>query len=107
MSYFRISPNSVLVYCTNGVLLRTLMGNDSGIATISHLIIDEVHERDKFSDFLLITLRDIISKYRSMKLILMSATLDTQVFSKYFNNCPVLTGMLCILLLFYFQYFYL
>ncbi|XP_034254470.1 3'-5' RNA helicase YTHDC2-like [Thrips palmi] len=87
----RVSPKTVLTYCTNGVLLRTLMGGDSILSTLTHIIVDEVHERDRFSDFLLISLRDALQKYKDLRLILMSATLDISVFTKYFNNCPVIT----------------
>ena len=51
---------------------------------------DEVHERDRFSDFLLTALRDQLSKYPHMKLILMSASMNVDMFIRYFNNCPVL-----------------
>ena len=85
----RVAPKTLLTYCTNGVLLRTLMGGDSALAMITHIIVDEVHERDRFCDFLLITLKDALVKFRSLKVILMSATIDTNVFTKYFNNCSV------------------
>jgi HrpA-like RNA helicase len=88
----RISPKTVLTYCTVGVLLRTLMGGDSVLANVTHILVDEVHERDRFTDFLLIALRDFLAKFRSLHLILMSATIDTLSFTKYFSNCPVLTG---------------
>ncbi|RVE42597.1 hypothetical protein evm_012766 [Chilo suppressalis] len=87
----RVSPRTVLTYCTNGVLLRTLMAGDSSLTGVSHIFVDEVHERDKFSDFLLIALRDALPRFKELKLILMSATCDTQIFSRYFNNCPVVT----------------
>ncbi|XP_069677317.1 3'-5' RNA helicase YTHDC2-like isoform X2 [Periplaneta americana] len=87
----RVSPKTVLTYCTDGVLLRTLMGGDSTLATVTHILVDEVHERSRFSDFLLIALRDSLAKFRSLRLILMSATIETQVFTKYFNNCPVIS----------------
>ncbi|XP_049871809.1 3'-5' RNA helicase YTHDC2-like [Pectinophora gossypiella] len=86
----RVSPRTVLTYCTNGVLLRTLMAGDSSLTGVTHIFVDEVHERDKFSDFLLIALRDALPRCKDLKLILMSATCDTQIFSRYFNNCPVL-----------------
>ncbi|KAG7300118.1 hypothetical protein JYU34_015660 [Plutella xylostella] len=87
----RVSPRTVLAYCTNGVLLRTLMQGDHSLAGVTHIFVDEVHERDKFSDFLLIALRDALPRCKELKLILMSATMDTQIFSRYFNNCPVIT----------------
>jgi HrpA-like RNA helicase len=89
---FRVSPKTVLTYCTDGVLLRTLMGGDSVLATVTHILVDEIHERNRFSDFLLIVLRDSLAKFRSLRLILMSATVDTPIFAKYFNNCHVIVG---------------
>ncbi|XP_015520709.1 3'-5' RNA helicase YTHDC2 [Neodiprion pinetum] len=86
----RVSPKTLLTYCTNGVLLRTLMGGDSALATITHIIVDEIHERDRFCDFLLIALKDALVKFRSLKVVLMSATMDTSIFLKYFNHCSVI-----------------
>ena len=57
---------------------------------------DEIHERDRFSDFLLISLRDLLASNRSIKVILMSAALDINLFTKYFNGCPVIQGMYLI-----------
>lgn len=87
----RVSPRTVLTYCTNGVLLRTLMAGDNSLNGVTHIFVDEVHERDKFSDFLLIALRDALPRFKELKLVLMSATMDTLIFSRYFNNCPVIT----------------
>ena len=76
----RVSPKTLLTFCTNGVLLRTLMGGDASLGTITHIVIDEIHERDRFSDFLLTVIRDALNKFRGLKLILMSATVDVQLF---------------------------
>ncbi|XP_011312776.1 probable ATP-dependent RNA helicase YTHDC2 [Fopius arisanus] len=86
----RVAPKTLLTYCTNGVLLRTLMGGDAALTTITHIIVDEVHERDRFCDFLLIALKEALVKYRSLKLILMSATMDTNIFVKYFTHCSII-----------------
>lgn len=51
---------------------------------------DEVHERDGLTDFLLTKLRDVLQKFPSLKLILSSAALDTELFSQYFGSCPVI-----------------
>ena len=69
-------PNSSLVFCTNGVLMRMVTGQDR-LAGITHVVCDEIHERDKFADFLLIMLRDILSQNPGLRLVLMSATLHT------------------------------
>ncbi|KAM4050942.1 3'-5' RNA helicase YTHDC2 isoform 2-T5 [Anomaloglossus baeobatrachus] len=86
----RVSPKTLLTFCTNGVLLRTLMAGDTTLSTVTHVIVDEVHERDRFSDFLITKLRDLIQKHPTLKLILSSAALDITLFLKYFGGCPVL-----------------
>jgi HrpA-like RNA helicase len=79
------------MFCTNGVLLRmiTQQGGGGGLAGISHIIVDEIHERDRFADFMLITLRDLLPHHPSLRLILMSATLHVELFANYFGSCPV------------------
>lgn len=67
------------------------MCGESSVANVTHIIVDEVHERDRFCDFLLIALRDLLIKFRNLHLILMSATLETDIFCKYFMNCPVVS----------------
>ena len=54
---------------------------------------DEIHERDKLCDFLLIVLKQALTTYRNLKVVLMSATLNTELFLKYFNHCPIIQGI--------------
>lgn len=54
------------------------------------MILDEVHEREKFTDFLLIGIKDAIRVYPNLKIIMMSATMNSLHFSQYFNNCPII-----------------
>ncbi|XP_063312995.1 3'-5' RNA helicase YTHDC2-like [Pelobates fuscus] len=86
----RFSPITLLTFSTHDVLLRTLMSGDSTLATVTHVIVDEVHERDRFSDFLLTKLRDVMQKHPSVTLILFSAALDVNLFVRYFGGCPVI-----------------
>ncbi|XP_024120086.1 3'-5' RNA helicase YTHDC2 isoform X2 [Oryzias melastigma] len=86
----RVSPKTLLTYCTSGVLLRTLMAGDASLSTVTHVIVDEVHERDGLTDFLLTKMRDVLKKIPSLKLVLSSASLDVDLFSRYFGGCPVL-----------------
>lgn len=79
-----------LIYCTNGVLIRSLMSGDAVLESLTHIIIDEVHERDKLSDFLLICLRESLRKGANIKLILMSATINVTKFQLYFDNAELL-----------------
>ncbi|CAN4084548.1 unnamed protein product [Withania somnifera] len=96
--------HSSIMFCTNGVLLRVLvtkgsasvtkeaptkMGKDD-ISDITHIIVDEIHERDRYSDFMLAILRELLPSYPNLRLVLMSATLDAERFSKYFGGCPVI-----------------
>ncbi|MED6199651.1 hypothetical protein PIB30_077897, partial [Stylosanthes scabra] len=85
-----------LLFCTTGILLRKLMG-DRSLTGITHIIVDEVHERSLLGDFLLIVLKNLIEKQSverstKLKVILMSATVDSSLFSKYFGHCPVVTA---------------
>ncbi|XP_048392078.2 putative ATP-dependent RNA helicase DHX57 [Stegostoma tigrinum] len=76
-----------LLYCTAGVLLRRLEA-DPDLQGVSHVIVDEVHERTEESDFLLLVLKDLIVARHDLRIILMSATLNAQLFTEYFNSCP-------------------
>ncbi|XP_075220510.1 dosage compensation regulator mle isoform X1 [Lycorma delicatula] len=75
-----------ILFCTIGVLLRKL---ENGLRGVSHVIVDEIHERDVNTDFIMVVLRDMVHTYPDLRLILMSATIDTSLFSRYFNDCPV------------------
>ncbi|KAL2610736.1 hypothetical protein R1flu_029309 [Riccia fluitans] len=77
-----------ILYCTTGILLRRLQKAD-GMAGVSHVMIDEVHERDVDTDFLLVVLREILENHPSLRVVVMSATLDASVFTRYFNCCPL------------------
>uniref|UniRef100_A0A671V331 RNA helicase n=1 Tax=Sparus aurata TaxID=8175 RepID=A0A671V331_SPAAU len=79
-----------LLYCTTGVLLRKLQ-HDKHLSSLTHIIVDEVHERSVQSDFLLTILKDVVMRRSDLQLILMSATVDCQKFSSYFNRCPVIS----------------
>uniref|UniRef100_A0A2C9V5D8 RNA helicase n=1 Tax=Manihot esculenta TaxID=3983 RepID=A0A2C9V5D8_MANES len=90
------SEKTKLLFCTTGILLRRLAG-DRNLTGITHVIVDEVHERSILGDFLLIVLKNLIEKQSDhgnpkLKVILMSATVDSTLFSSYFGHCPVLTA---------------
>ena len=85
----RISSTSRLVYATTGILLRMLEGA-TGLEGITHLVLDEIHERSIDSDFLLIVLRKVLVRRPTLKVLLMSATVDAQRFSDYFSRAPIM-----------------
>lgn len=86
----KISSKTRLLLCTTGVLLRRLQC-DPDLASVSHIFVDEVHERDLNTDFLLIILKELLERRKNLKLILMSATLNAEAFSSYFMGCPVVS----------------
>ena len=84
-----VSSQTRLVYATVGIVLRMLESSHS-LEDITHLIVDEVHERSIDTDFLLIVLKALMVRRPELKVILMSATVDAQRFSNYFDDAPVL-----------------
>ena len=93
----RVSPRTVVNYCTYGMLLRALMAGDSTLATVTHIVVDDIQERNRFSDLLLIALQDSVTKFPLLHLILISATVNLPMFAKYFNNCPLFVGSVYVM----------
>ena len=56
------------------------------LAETSHVVLDEIHERDTLSDFLMIVIRDLLQKRHGLKVVLMSATLNAEEFAAYFGK---------------------
>ncbi|XP_066538093.1 ATP-dependent RNA helicase DHX30 isoform X2 [Hoplias malabaricus] len=77
-----------LLFLTVGVLLRKLQSNPS-LQGVSHVLVDEVHERDVNTDLLLALLRSALRENSELRVVLMSATGDTQRLAQYFNSCPI------------------
>lgn len=76
-----------LLFCTTGILLRRLLV-DPSLTGVSHVIVDEIHERGMNEDFLLIVLKDILPRRPDLRVVLMSATLNAELFSMFFNSAP-------------------
>ncbi|GAB7365447.1 hypothetical protein MBLNU230_g6521t1 [Neophaeotheca triangularis] len=88
-----------LCFVTTGVLLRRLQTSGGAeqdvldaLADVSHVVVDEVHERSLDTDFLLVLLRGVLRKRRDLRLVLMSATLDAGVFERYFAKDGLSVG---------------
>ncbi|CAG7724752.1 unnamed protein product [Allacma fusca] len=82
--------DTLVTFMTTGVLLQKLIRSRS-LRQWSHIIIDEVHERDLLTDLLLLFIKKILlddmdGHQKNVKLILMSATLNTKQFSEYFKT---------------------
>lgn len=80
-----LSEQTRITYCTTGVLLEKLIAIKS-LDTFSHIILDEVHDRDSDMDFLFVIIRILMNRSPHVKLILMSATIDTRKFAEYFKT---------------------
>lgn len=78
-----------LLFLTVGVLLRKLQSNRS-LKGISHVVVDEVHERDINTDLLLALLRSSLEENPDLRVVLMSATGDKERLAQYFGGCPVI-----------------
>ncbi len=85
----RTSPQSYIKLMTDGILLAETQG-DPWLGQYDTLIIDEAHERSLNIDFLLGYLRQLLVKRPDLKVIITSATIDAERFSKHFNNAPVI-----------------
>ncbi|KAG7562714.1 hypothetical protein FFLO_01874 [Filobasidium floriforme] len=93
----KMGRNTRLAFVTNGIALRMLEAGASGsegrgstFDEVTHIIVDEVHERSIDSDFLLIVLKSLMEQRPDLKIVLMSATLESEKISEYFGGCPVL-----------------
>ncbi|PAV88781.1 hypothetical protein WR25_12860, partial [Diploscapter pachys] len=82
-----------LTVCTNGILLRKL-ANDPTLLEATHVIIDEIHERELNSDFILLLLRIALLNRPDLKVILMSATMESLVdqLIQYFESQKIRVG---------------
>ena len=80
-----LSAETQLLFLTPGVLLRKLQSSAT-LSEYTHVIIDEIHERDKYTEFLLIALRDLLPQRPDLRLVLMSATLQTETLVSYFGE---------------------
>lgn len=76
---------STLFDFTAGILLRRFLG-DPKLEGVSHVVIDEVHERSVDTDLSLLLLRDLLAQGSPIKVILMSATANADLFATYFND---------------------
>ncbi len=85
----RYSADGWIKFMTDGILLAETQ-NDKFLNGYDCIIIDEAHERSLNIDFLLGFLKQLSHKRKDLKIIITSATIDTEKFSKHFDGAPII-----------------
>jgi ATP-dependent helicase HrpA len=85
----RTGPRTLVKLMTDGLLLRELEA-DPLLERYDTLILDEAHERNLNVDFLLGVCRQLVARRTDLRVIVTSATIETQRFAEYFGGAPVI-----------------
>ena len=85
-----VGEDSYIKFMTDGILLAEIQ-SDPWLSRYDTLIIDEAHERSLNIDFLLGYLRGLVRRRPDLKLVITSATIDTERFARHFGDAPVLS----------------
>jgi ATP-dependent helicase HrpA len=85
----RVGPRCYIKIMTDGILLAETQG-DRELRQYDTLIIDEAHERSLNIDFLLGYVKQLLPRRPDLKLVITSATIDAERFSKHFDGAPVI-----------------
>ncbi|MCX7563396.1 ATP-dependent RNA helicase HrpA [Xanthomonadaceae bacterium XH05] len=86
----RVSDDACIKFMTDGILLAEIQ-SDRYLSAYDTIIVDEAHERSLNIDFLLGYLKTLLRKRRDLKLIVTSATIDTERFARHFDDAPVVS----------------
>lgn len=86
LDHEHVSEDTRITYCTTGILLQKLIGPQAqeNFEKYTHIILDEVHERDLETDFVLLIIKMHSFRNLKSKVILMSATMECELFRKYY-----------------------
>lgn len=84
-----VSSNTMVKLMTDGILLAEIQ-QDRLLMQYDTIIIDEAHERSLNIDFLLGYLKELLPRRPDLKVIITSATIDPERFSRHFNNAPII-----------------
>ncbi len=85
----KTGPSTSIKFMTDGILLAEIQG-DPNLRRYDTLILDEAHERSLTIDFLLGWIKRILPARPDLKVIVSSATLETERFSEFFGGAPVI-----------------
>jgi ATP-dependent helicase HrpA len=86
----RVSDNTCIKFMTDGILLAEIQ-SDRFLSAYDTIILDEAHERSLNIDFLLGYLKTLLRRRPDLKLVVTSATIDTERFAQHFDGAPVVT----------------
>ncbi len=84
----RASPQTRIKVMTDGILLAEI-AQDPLLRQYDALIIDEAHERSLNIDFLLGYIKKILPQRPDLRVVITSATIDTELFAKHFGGAPI------------------
>ncbi|RHY29798.1 hypothetical protein DYB32_004842 [Aphanomyces invadans] len=84
------SDKTQITYVTTGYMLERLIHNPDSVKGVTHLILDEAHERSMDMDMLLLMVATNWRLFPALKLVIMSATMDASIFFKYFKPVRLL-----------------
>ena len=84
------TPSVKVKFMTDGILLREIQ-EDPELSKYSVIMVDEAHERSVNIDFTLGLLKQLLTRRSDLKVVISSATIDAEKFSRYFNGAPVVT----------------
>lgn len=79
------NKDTKIIFLTEGLLLRQL-STEAALTQFDIIVLDEVHERHLFGDFLLGVTKCLLKARPELKLVLMSATINVDLFANYFNE---------------------
>ncbi len=85
----KYSKDGYVRFMTDGILLQQTL-RDKWLNDYDTIIIDEAHERSLNIDFLLGFIKQLIAVRKDLKVVITSATIDTEKFSKHFNDAPII-----------------
>ena len=85
----QVGSRTAIKLMTDGILLAETQG-DRELRQYDSIIIDEAHERSLNIDFLLGYVKQLAARRRDLKVVITSATIDAERFSKHFNDAPVI-----------------
>ncbi|MEJ1096961.1 MULTISPECIES: ATP-dependent RNA helicase HrpA [unclassified Pseudoxanthomonas] len=86
----QVGQDTRIKFMTDGILLAEI-ASDRWLSAYDTIIIDEAHERSLNIDFLLGYLKQLLRKRRDLKVVVTSATIDTERFARHFDGAPVIS----------------